>query len=92
MFKKSNLFEVAETIVTKMKKLQDTAEWMCYVVPADVDTGLCYNIRRSGSVCFSFGVQDIKYEVRITKLEHQSDPNIAENRFLQLPVSNFKSL
>ena len=92
MFKKSNLFEVAETIVAKMRKLQDSAEWMCYVAPADVDTGLCYNIRRSGSVCFSFGVSYIKYEVRITKLQSVHEQEGIANRHLQIPVSNLKSL
>ena len=92
MFKKNNLFEVSETIVAKMKKLQDSAEWMCYVVPADIDTGLCYSIHRSGSVYFSFGVQDIKYDVRITKLERLLEEESNETRVLQMPVSHKSNL
>ena len=72
MFKKSNLFEVAEMVVSQMKKLTDEEEWLCHVVPAGIDTGLCYNFRRAGSVCFSFGSEEIRYEVRITKLEQSA--------------------
>ena len=68
LFKKNTLDQVADLVVTQMKHHTKDSNWLCNVVPADIDTGLCFNYDCVGSVCFSFGDEKQKYDAKISKL------------------------
>ena len=73
LFKKNTLDQVADLVVTQLKHHTKESSWLCHVVPADVDTGLCYNFDCASSICFSFGDEKQKYEASISKLTESFD-------------------
>lgn len=68
MFKKNNLYEVADLVVSQMKYHTEEEGWMCHVSPTTVDIGFVYNLNITSTVCFSFGDGLMKYDARVTKV------------------------
>jgi len=72
MFKKNSLNQVADLIVTQLKYHTHDNNWLCNVVPVDIDAGLSHNLDCLGSVCLSFGDEKSRYEARIQKLSDKT--------------------
>ena len=91
MFKKNTLDQVADLVVTQLKHHTQESNWLCNVVPVEIDSGLCHNFDCTGSICLSFGDEKSQYEARISKLSEKNGKKRVSTSTVKSSSTEFES-